>query len=116
MKEGMDPTQQGRTYRWRPAVAPYRPRSASRRRPHKPVPGQMSLPGLELPLARVSVPTAGRAAGLVLTGPDRVDSSTGLAARCWTPLNSLPNSLPEASIELDLLLARYSSELSFMPL
>ena len=48
MGDDINPADEAQTYRWRPAVAPYRPGAGMRRiRRRRPLPGQMSLPGIE---------------------------------------------------------------------
>ena len=47
MADVNSPAENAETYRWRPAVAPYRSRRPPRIRKSKPLPGQMVFPGME---------------------------------------------------------------------
>lgn len=47
MGDDVNPVDEAKAYRWRPAVSPYRPRGISRIRSRKPLAGQMLLPGIE---------------------------------------------------------------------
>ena len=73
MGDGMNPPEQAHEYRWRPAVAPFRPRSVRRRRPRRPLPGQMLLPGIE-PDAKSGQP----------------DETSGTASHALSPAEARP--------------------------
>ena len=47
MGDDVNPVEEAEEYRWRPAVAPFRPRGTRKMKPRRPLPGQMSLPGIE---------------------------------------------------------------------
>ena len=58
MGDDVNPVDEAEEYRWRPAVVPFRPGGIRRIRARRPLPGQMSLPGIESP--DESPPTAER--------------------------------------------------------
>lgn len=72
----------GRTgpYRWRPAVAPFRPPRAARARPRKSAPGQMLLPGIESP----APPSPASGTVCPNCGGTEFDDD-GDCVRCWEP-------------------------------
>ena len=47
MGDNVNPVDEAKESRWRPAVAPFRPRAALTIRSGRPLPGQMVLPGIE---------------------------------------------------------------------
>lgn len=49
MGDDANPVDEAGAYRWRPTVAPSRPGGIPRIRARRPLPGQMSLPGIESP-------------------------------------------------------------------
>jgi len=99
MGDDVNSADEAEAYRWRPAVAPFRPGGIRRIRARRPLPGQMSLPGLES--ADEPAPTAEQ------TGDERRPDAAadtefdedGDCIRCWEPGVAPGNAGPRAEKE-----------------
>ncbi len=121
MGDDVNSADEAEAYRWRPAVAPFRPGGIRRIRARRPLPGQMSLPGLESadepaptaeqtgderrPDAAAEVPGGSSSAdapppGLVCPhcGGTEFDED-GDCIRCWEPGVAPGNAGPRAEKE-----------------
>jgi len=99
MGDDVNPVDEAEAYRWRPAVAPFRPGGIRGIRARRPLPGQMSLPGLES--ADEPPPTAEQTAAEIPSGGSSADApqpglvcpncggtefdEDGDCTRCWEP-------------------------------
>ena len=117
MGDEFDPADEATPYRWRPAVAPYRPRGISGARPRAPLPGQRMLPGMEsdeqpLPAGESGDAEAPPADSLQAHPPSQADSPAptltcpncgstefdedGDCIRCWEPGVAQTTKRPQA--------------------
>ena len=89
MGDDTNPVDEAEAYRWRPAVAPFRPGGIRRIRARRPLPGQMSLPGIQSP--DEAPPTADRTGDETLPGGAPEVPGGGSRAEAARPGLACPN-------------------------